>query len=332
MAFFLSYGEPTNRTISDIIMEIIKPPRLRKGDLIGLIAPASPPSSQEKIDKGVRYLEQLGYNVKIGPHIRAQHGYLAGTDKERARDINEMLVDRNVKALFALRGGYGTPRLLDRVNYRAMRATPKILVGYSDLTALQLAFLRKTGVVMFSGPMVGVEMWDAFDPYTEEHFWRVVTSTKRIGKLANPPEEPVQLHHPGKTSGRLLGGNLSLLVSLLGTPYLPALRSALLVLEDVDEAPHRVDRMFAQLRLAGVLKNIAGLLLGRFTDCVPTDPTKPHLTTEQVLQEIIENSSCPVLTNLQYGHIPKKLTLPMGIPASMDSRRGVLELMDSAVS
>jgi muramoyltetrapeptide carboxypeptidase len=130
----------------------------------------------------------------------------------------------------------------------------------------------------------------------------------------------------------LLGGNLSLLVSLLGTPYLPALRSALLVLEDVDEAPHRVDRMFAQLRLAGVLKNIAGLLLGRFTDCVPTDPTKPHLTTEQVLQEIIENSSCPVLTNLQYGHIPKKLTLPIGIPASMDSRRGVLELMDSAVS
>ncbi|MEX1276882.1 MAG: LD-carboxypeptidase [Bacteroidota bacterium] len=313
-------------------MDIIKPPRLRKGDLIGLIAPASPPSSHEKIDKGVRYLERLGYNVKIGRHVGAQHGYLAGTDEERADDINEMLADRNVKALFAVRGGYGTPRLLDRINYRTLHAHPKILVGYSDLTALQLAMFRKTGVVMFSGPMVGVEMWNAFDPYTEEHFWRVLTSTKRIGKLHNPPDDPVQIYHPGKASGRLLGGNLSLLVSLLGTPYLPVLRNALLVLEDVDEAPHRIDRMFAQLRHAGILTNVAGLLLGKFTDCVPGDPSKPHLTTEQVLQEIIERSGCPVLANVMYGHISKKLTLPLGLLASIDSRRGSLELMDSAVS
>lgn len=313
-------------------MDIIKPPRLRKGDLIGLIAPASPPSSQEKIDKGVRYLERLGYNVRIGRHISAQHGYLAGTDEERADDINEMLADRNVKALFAVRGGYGTPRLLDRMNYRSLRAHPKILVGYSDLTALQLAMFRKTGVVMFSGPMVGVEMWDAFDPYTEEHFWRILTSTKRIGKLHNPPDDPVQTYHPGKATGRLLGGNLSLLVSLLGTAYLPVLREALLVLEDVDEAPHRIDRMFTQLRHAGILTNVAGLLLGKFTDCVPGDPSKPHLKTEQVLQEIIERLGCPVLANVMYGHIPKKLTLPLGILASIDSRRGSMELMESAVS
>lgn len=313
-------------------MTIVKPPRLRKGDLIGLITPASAPSSSEKIERGIRYLEGLGYRVKVGRHVGAHHGYLAGTDEERIIDINEMLVDKQVKALFAVRGGYGTPRILDKINYRALRSQPKIIVGYSDVTALQLAMVRKTGVVMFSGPMTGVEMWENFDPYTEEHFWRVVTSAKRIGKLVNPSDDPFQVYHTGKASGRLLGGNLALLVSLVGTPFLPALRNALLVVEDVDEAPHRIDRMFTQLRHAGILRHARGLILGKFTDCVPSDPSKPHLTTEQVLQEIIPQCSYPVIANLAYGHISKKMTLPIGLPAVIDSRRGVLEVMDSAVS
>lgn len=312
-------------------MKTLKPPRLRKGDLIGIVSPASTPATQEKVDNGVRYLEGLGYRVKIGRHVMAQYGYLAGTDKERAEDLNDMLRDPAVRAVFALRGGYGTPRILDLLDYLAARRDPKILVGYSDITGLQLAFLRKAGLVTFSGPMVAVEMWDHIDPFTEENFWRVITSTSCVGCLQNPDDQPVTAYHKGWASGILIGGNFSLLTSLMATPYLPNLRKAILVLEDVDEAPHRVDRMFAQLRHAGVLKNIAGLVLGSFTDCVPSDPSKPHLTIEQVLQEAVNAVDCPVLTNLQYGHNAKKLTIPFGVRATLDTRTRSLRVSEAAV-
>ncbi len=313
-------------------MNTLKPPRLRKGNLIGIISPASTPSAQEKIDKGVRYLESLGYRVKIGKHVMAQHGYLAGTDEQRAEDLNDMLRDRSVRAIFTIRGGYGTPRLLHLVDYRAARRDPKILVGYSDVTGLQLALYRKTGLVTFSGPMVAVEMWDSIDPFTEEHFWRVITSSARIGTLRNPEGERLIPYNRGKATGRLLGGNFSLLASLMGTRYLPNLRHAILVLEDVDEAPHRVDRMFMQLYHAGIATTINGLVLGAFTDCIPSDPSTPHLTISQVIGDAVLHMRCPVLSNLQYGHIQKKLTLPFGIRALVDSRSGTLKLQEGAVS
>jgi len=312
-------------------MKTLKPPRLRRGNLIGIVSPASTPSTHEKVEKGVRYLEGLGYRVEIGRHAMAQYGYLAGTDEERAADLNDMLRNPAVRAVFALRGGYGTPRILDLIDYKAARRDPKILVGYSDITGLQLAFLRKAGLVTFSGPMVAVEMWDHIDPFTEESFWRVVTSGSRVGSLQNPDDEPLVAYNKGRASGILVGGNFSLLASLIGTPYLPNLRNALLVLEDVDEAPHRVDRMLAQLRHTGILKNIAGLILGKFTDCVPSDPSKPHFTIEQVLQETVSAVRCPVLTNLQYGHIAKKLTIPFGVRATLDTRTPSLKVTEGAV-
>jgi muramoyltetrapeptide carboxypeptidase len=313
-------------------MNILKPPRLQKGDLIGIVSPASPPSAQEKIDKGVQYLERLGYRVKIGPHVMAQHGYLAGTDEERAHDFNDMVRDKQVKAIFAVRGGYGTPRLLHLIDYQSVRRNPKIVVGYSDLTALQLALFKRTGLVTFSGPMVGVEMWDGIDPFTEEHFWRAVTSSAPLGPLPHPPEVPFSFFNKGAVRGRMIGGNFALVMSLVGTPYLPELRRSLFVLEDVDEAPHRVDRMFMQLRYAGILKKIAGLILGRFTDCVPSDPSTPHLTVEEVLQETVESVRYPVLTNLAYGHVPRKLTLVFGVRTLLDARRKKLEVLEGAVS
>ena len=313
-------------------MSILKPPRLRKHDLIGIVSPASAPSSQEKVEKGTQYLERLGYRVKVGRHVMDQHGYLAGKDDDRAADLNDMFRDREVRAIFAIRGGYGTPRLLHLVDYKAVRRNPKILVGYSDISALQLALFRRTGLVTFSGPMVGVEMWDSIDPFTEEHFWRLVTSSSRVGLIQNPEGEQLIALNKGKVAGTLLGGNLSLLASLMGTPYLPNLRKSILVLEDVDEAPHRIDRMFAQLFHAGISKAIAGLVLGKFTDCVPTDPSKPHLSIEQVLDEAVSRITCPVLSNLQYGHIAKKVTLPIGVRALLDSRNGVLKILEGAVS
>ncbi len=312
-------------------MKTLKAPRLRRGDCIGIVSPASAPSAQEKIDKGVRYLEGLGYRVKVGQHAMDQHGYLAGTDEQRVGDFNEMLRDRAVKAIIAVRGGYGTPRLLHLVDYTAVRRSPKIIVGYSDINALQLALYRKTGLVTFSGPMVGVEMWDNIDPYTEEHFWRLVTSSTRVGDLENPDGDLISGYNPGKARGVLLGGNLSLLMSLFATPYVPSLRAAILAVEDVDESPHRVDRMFTQLFLSGILRGISGLILGKFTDCVPSDPTKPHLTVEQVLEEALRNVPCPVLSNVQFGHIPKKLTLPLGVSTAIDSRTARLTILEGAV-
>jgi muramoyltetrapeptide carboxypeptidase len=269
--------------------------------------------------------------VKVGKHVMAQHGYLAGSDAQRADDFNSMLRDPGVKAIFAIRGGYGTPRLLHLVDYAAARRNPKIIVGYSDITALQLALFRKCSLVTFSGPMVGVEMWDQIDPFTEENFWRLLTSPAKAGGIKNPNEEKFQGHNGGRATGTLLGGNFSLLMSLLGTPYMPNVRSSLLVLEDVDESPHRVDRMFAQLFHAGLLKHIAGLVLGKFTDCVPSDPSKPHLTVEQVLDDALQRVTCPVLMNLHYGHIPRKVTLPWGVRASIDSRTCLFTLHEGAV-
>ncbi len=309
----------------------LKPPRLTRGDLIGVVSPASPPPSAERIERGVRYLESLGYRVAVGKHAAAVHGYLAGTDEQRAADFNAMVEDRAVKAIFVVRGGYGTSRILSMINYAALKRNPKIIAGYSDLTALQLAVYRKSGLVTFSGPMVGVEMWEKIDPYTEENFWRVVTSPTRIGLLANPPEEPTRALRPGTATARLLGGNLSLLISLLGTPYAPDLNRSILVLEDVDEAPHRVDRMLMHLRNAGITRRIAGLVLGKFTDCVPSDPSKPYLTIDQVLDEFVGAVNLPTVSNIQYGHLPRKLTLPIGAKALLDGKTGKLEVLEAAV-
>jgi muramoyltetrapeptide carboxypeptidase len=310
----------------------IKPPRLRQGDLIGLVSPASAPSSSEKIEGGVRYLESLGYRTTVAPHALASYGYLAGTDEERAADFNAMVNNPKVKAIFALRGGYGTPRILEALDYGLLKRHPKIIVGYSDLTSLQLAILRKCSLVTFSGPMVAVEMWNTIDPYTEEQFWRLVTSPKIAGALDFPPE-----HHPaavriGKATGRLIGGNLALVMASVGTPYLPALKGNILFAEDVDEAPNRVDRMFMQLKNAGILSSIAGLVLGLFTECVPSDPSSPHFTIDQVLADVVHHTHVPILGNLPYGHVPRKLTLPIGVRARMDVGKLRLEILESAVS
>jgi muramoyltetrapeptide carboxypeptidase len=312
-------------------MAILKPPRLRRGDVIGLISPASTPLPAEKIDKGARYLEGLGYRVKVGEHAASQHGYFAGTDAERVSDLNAMLNDSQVRAIFAIRGGYGSPRLLPFVDYNAVRRQPKIVVGFSDITGLQLALFRRTGLVTFTGPLPGVEFWQKPDPYTEEHFWRLLTSSRRVGPLRNPNQEPLRTRIGGRAQGRLLGGNLSLVISSLGTRFSPDYEGAILVLEDVNEEFHRVDRMFAQLRNAGILDRISGLVLGLFTHCKPADVAKPHLTLAEIFEEVLSWMSAAAVEGLQYGHVARKLTLPFGLHARLDANRGILSVLEAAV-
>jgi muramoyltetrapeptide carboxypeptidase len=309
----------------------LRPPRLRRGDVIGLITPASPPRHPDQIPASIRYLESQGYRVKPGRHVEARHGFSAGTVEQRADDLNTMFRDPSVRAIFALRGGNGCCQLLPRLDLAAVRRDPKILVGYSDLTFLQLALHRKTGLVSFSGPMPGVEFWRHPDPFTEEAFWGLLTSRARRRTLPEVPGVEPGMLRCGLAEGPLLGGCCSLVTSLLGTPYLPNLRGALLFLEDVREELHRIHRMLTHLDLAQILPGLHGLILGQFTE-TGEEPREPHLPLSEVFTETLAGFTGPILTNLGYGHVPRKLTLPQGVRARLDTARRRITLLESAVS
>lgn len=308
-------------------MSAIKPPRLRKGDLIGLVSPASAVRPLEKVERAVRYLESHGYRVSVGANARKEHGFLAATDHERLSDLNGMIRDRRVKAVFATRGGYGSGRLLAKIDYAALRRTPKIIAGFSDLTALQLAVFKKCRLVTFSGPMPAVEFWQGIDPYTEENFWRLLTSAAKPGTLRNPPDSVAVCVRPGSAAGILLGGNLSLVVSILGTPFSPAFRNTILVLEEVDEAPYRVDRMLTQIRNTGAA--LKGAILGQFTRCEPKSPTS--FKVDEVIADFCHFAQVPAISGFQYGHVPRKLTVPFGVQARLKAEALEIQLLEAAV-
>lgn len=312
-------------------MRIIKPKRLRKGDIIGIISPASSPDDLSKINRGVEYLEKLGYRVEVGKNVGQEIGYLAGEDAQRVDDLHSMFKNKHIKAIFSVRGGYGSARLLDKINYTLIRENPKIFVGYSDINALQLAFIKKAGLVTFAGPMVAVDFHNEVSPFTEEIFWRIITSNKKIGKLSNPNSEKIYTLTKGRGTGRILGGNLSILTSLIGTNYLPKFDGMILLLEEINEAPYRVDRMLNQLRLAKILKNLEGIILGRFVDCYETDPTKKTLTLNEVIFEYFQNGNIPVVYNFKHGHIKDNITIPFGVKCILNASRNFIEIPENAV-
>ncbi len=310
---------------------LLRPKALRRGDVIGLVAPAGALWRPDRVEGCVRYLEGQGYRVEVGAHALGNDGAFSGTDDERLCDLNGMLRDPRIRAILALRGGYGTPRLLDRIDYAAVRRDPKIVVGYSDITALQMALYHKTGLVSFSGPLGAVEFASAPDPVTEESFWRLVTSRRTRGQLPLPDDEPLVTRQTGLGEGPLLGGCLSLVVALLGTPFSPDYRGAVVALEDVHEQFHRIDRMMTQLRLAEVLGRATGLLLGRFTHTTAADPAHPFHDLEAVWQSVLQGVTAPILAGFPYGHVPRKVTLPWGIPVRVDGKKQAVSLLESAV-
>jgi muramoyltetrapeptide carboxypeptidase len=312
-------------------MGIIKPKKLKPGDVIGIISPASSPDDLTKINSGVQYLEKIGYRVEVGKNVGSKEGYLAGSDSQRLDDLHNMFSNKHIKAIFSIRGGYGSGRLLDKIDYKLIRNNPKIFVGYSDINALQLAFFTKCGLITFAGPMVAVDFHDEVSSFTEEVFWRTITSEKKIGKLQNPRKEKFYLLNKGRAAGRILGGNLSLLNSLIGTEYLPKLKGAILLLEDIHEAPYRIDRMLNQLRLGKVFKQIGGVILGHFVDCTEQDPTKQTFTLNEVIVEYFQNKKLPVLYNIKHGHIKDNITIPYGIKCVLNATRGYIEIPENAV-
>jgi muramoyltetrapeptide carboxypeptidase len=314
--------------------ETLKSVPLRKGDTIGLVAPASPiPGDIVRAATG--NLERRGFAVKLAPGAGEKRGYLAGSDATRADDLNALLRDPSVKAILCLRGGYGSPRILDRIDYDALRRDPKIIIGYSDITALLLAVQRQAGVVAFHGPMGGEWGGRGITPFSEKYFWDAFTASSPLfadwgGERAHGMKEPTTLV-PGSAEGILTGGNLSVLCSLLGTPYELDTRGAILFLEDVSERPFRIDRMLNQLRLAGKLREARGVLLGAFTSCEDPNPSS-SLSLGEVFTDYFVPLGVPVLADYPAGHVPDQATLPIGVRVRLDATARKLSLLESPVS
>jgi muramoyltetrapeptide carboxypeptidase len=314
-------------------MSYILPPRLRRGDVIGIVAPSSPQRDDARLERGIRYFESLGYRVRVGEHLWKRYGYLGGTDDERVDDLNAMIRDPHVRLITAGRGGYGLTRILDRIDYRALSRSPKILVGFSDFTALNFAVLAKSRVVSFSGAMPGVDFGaeSGVDAYAEEHFWRAVTSARALGIVAPPEGGAHHMLARGRADGWLLPGNLTLAAALCGSRFMPKTDGAILLLEEIGEEAYRVDRLLSQLWNAGVIKRIAGLALGAFTGSEPRRVSVEPLPIDEVFAEYLRRCGVPTIGGVSYGHIAKKLTLPLGVRARLDASRRTLRITEPAV-
>ena len=288
--------------------------KLKQGDTIGIAAPASPLTPGE-LDNGINYFRKKGFEVKVGKAVFSRERFLAGTDRERADDLMEFFANPDVKAIFTAGGGYGTMRLLDVLDYDLICSNPKIFTGFSDTTALQLAFLAKSGLISYSGITLATDFKDGhLDPVIETSLWKAITNEPQCFKN-------LEVYNCGDFQGALIGGCLTLVTGLLGTDYLPQVDGAVLLLEEVKEQPYRVDRMFAQLRLAGVFKKISALVLGEFVDCLSKDPSDG--TIEDVIEELTKSVDIPVIRGIPYGHGHSRNVLPIGGSASFsaDSRQ-----------
>jgi muramoyltetrapeptide carboxypeptidase len=292
-------------------MKILIPKALRKGDVIGLISPSSTCAEPEKIGQAIAYLESHGYRVRPSRYLNQAEHDPAHTDRYKLHDIHQMFGDPEVKAVFCLRGGAGATRLLDRIDYGLIASNPKILVGYSDITALSLSVFSKTGLVNFSGPMIATELF-APSPYTEENFWGILTDQGYGRSLKNSAQHPVRCLKPGAATGRLIGGNLSVLSSLIGTPFLPSFRGSLLFAEDINEPVYRLDRMMTHLFNAGLVQKCRGLLFGQFCKN-PADENRDYRFDKMFAYYADKMpDGAPVFTGLSYGHINELLTIPVG--------------------
>lgn len=300
-----------------------RPLRLKKGDTIGVIAPSSPPNLGN-LHTSLSFIEELGLNIKMGKYVENVYGYLAGTDEERLSDLHAMLKDPEVKGIIFAGGGYGAGRIADRIDYQLMAEQPKILWGYSDITYLHTTIGQFANVVTFHGPMLASDVGkDTFHELSARMFDQLF--------------EPIELHYTeeiaplhtivgGVAQGELVGGNLSLLVSALGSKYEIDTRGKLLLIEDVSEEPYKVDSMLNQLRLAGKLNEAAGIVVGDFSKAEP-DKRKVTLTLEDVLQHYLGDLGKPVVSGFKIGHCQPHFAVPLGVEARLDGDAKTLTIL-----
>lgn len=298
---------------------------------IGLIAPSGPAARPDLITKGVDALKALDFRVVVGPGCYEKWGYMAGSDQVRIKDIHTFFADPAIDGIFCMKGGDGAPRLLDRLDYDLIAANPKVFVGYSDITGLHMVFNQRAGFVTFHGPMpVSDFIYPDFTEYERHSLLQAVMSPEPPGEIETPAgASPVEILSPGRAAGRLTGGNLALICALMGTPFEIETKGKILLIEDIDEANYRIDRMLTQLRLAGKLDDAAGIAIGQFTNAEPGDANK-KLPLEEVLKSILPRDK-PILSNLHIGHGPRKATIPLGAMAEIDGDKGSLVITESGV-
>lgn len=306
-----------------------KPKALRFGDAIGIVAPAGP-TPAENIYAGKKHLESMGFKVKLAPHCHLAHGYLAGSDQLRAHDLNTMFADPTVDGIICLKGGYGATKILPKMDFEMIRANPKIFVGFSDITALHIALNQKAGLVTFHGPVL-TNMIKGLEGFSKRELLRAIMEPLPMGSLKNPPGIAVHALYGGRAQGVITGGNLSLIAATMGTPFEIDTKGKLLLLEEVNEEPYRVDRMLTQLATAGKFDDAVGVILGDWNNC-ESEAHKPSLTLLQVFEEIIIPYRKPIIYDLQVGHCTPKLTLPLGVNATLDANTGQLIIEESATT
>lgn len=311
---------------------MLKPPALAVGATLGLLAPASPVDGRV-LEQARKNLTERGYRVHVAPNSHARLGYLAGSDARRIEDLHALFRDPSVDAIICLRGGYGSPRLLDLIDYDLVRRHPKIVIGYSDVTALGIALQRRTGLVFFHGPMaVDWQKGRGLSPFAEHYYWPALQGkSDRFANWGTPVSgmrrpKPLQ---GGRCEGRLTGGNLSVVCSIMGTPYEIDTRGAILFLEDVSEKLFRIDRMLNQLRLSGKLEQCRGILLGRFAGCEESDA---GVSRQEVFEDYLLPLGIPVLMDYPAGHVADHAVLPLGVQARLDADNAVLSLLETPVA
>jgi muramoyltetrapeptide carboxypeptidase len=295
---------------------LLKPPRLRTGDTIGVISPAGPVRESELMP-GIGFLESRGFRVNLAPHVLDVEDYLAGTDADRLGDLHAFVREPEIKAIFCARGGYGSMRLLRDIDYDLIKGSSKIMVGYSDITSLILAVHKKTGMVTVHGPMVR-EYIHGKESNLEGLLEFLMSRSDRCMEIT--VGEAVR---HGRARGRLVGGNLSLICHLVGTPFLPSFDEGILFLEDRGEAPYRVDRMLTHLALSGRLDKVSGLIFGDFEKCGEAS------TTNRLIESFSRHFHFPVVRGFQVGHGRTNVPLPIGVEAELDTKGMTLRLLES---
>jgi muramoyltetrapeptide carboxypeptidase len=315
---------------------LLKAPRLKPGDTVALINPSGAVYERAPYAIATESLQALGFQVREAPHLRARYGHLAGTDAQRAADVNAMFADPTVHGLLALTGGSGGNRMLPLVDYAAIRRTPKFLGGFSDLTALLNAVQVQTGLVTFHCP-VGASEWNEFSV----GWLRGAVMEGQTLTLANPKDKEdalvartgrITTLRGGRARGPPVGGNLAVLTAMAGSAYWPRFDGAILFLEDVNEYIYRVDRMLSTLKLSGALDKVAGVVLGGFTNCGPGDGNFGTLTLDEVFDDYFKPLNVPVYSGALFGHIKRKFTLPVGLPVELDADAGTLRYLQPAVT
>jgi muramoyltetrapeptide carboxypeptidase len=331
---FFGLGHTAEESEYECKRKLVKPKRLKPGDTIGLVTPAGP-ITELQLEKTIENIEGLGFKVKFNrKRILAKNGYLAGSDLLRADEVNLMFDNPDIDGIWCVRGGYGVARILDMLNYKVIRKNPKVLIGYSDITALHQAIYKKTGLVCFHGP-VGAS---TFTDYSRKHIKDVITNPQDnyiIEYAAENANKENKIYRPftitkGIAEGQLIGGNLTLVSSLVGTPYDISYDDKLVFLEDIGEKPYRIDRMITQMSLAGKFDKVKGIILGVFLNCEAKEG-ESSLSLKDMLIDRFQYLNIPVIYGMSFGHIDNQFTLPLGIKARLNTIEKSITLLESSV-